>query len=60
MNEKFYTVEEIAEYLKLTPATVRKFCVEGELGHYKIGKQFRIPVSDFEKFMRSKYHGITA
>ena len=37
--ESLWTVEEIAEYLRLQPETVRAKARKGELPAYKIGKR---------------------
>ena len=38
-HESLWTVEEIAEYLRLQPETVRAKARKGELPAYKIGKR---------------------
>jgi excisionase family DNA binding protein len=39
ISESLWTVEEIAEYLRLQPETVRAKARKGELPAYKVGKR---------------------
>ena len=39
VSEHLWTVEEVAEYLRLQPETVRAKARKGELPAYKIGKR---------------------
>jgi excisionase family DNA binding protein len=40
-NETIWTVEEVAEYLKLQPETIRSMARRGELPAIKLGKVWR-------------------
>jgi excisionase family DNA binding protein len=51
MNERLYTVDEIAAILELHPRTVRRFIKEGKLTARKIGKQWRIPRSALDSLV---------
>ena len=42
MENKFYTIDQVAEVLDIHHKTVRKFIKEGRLKANKIGKQWRI------------------
>ena len=42
----FLTVEEVAEQLNLSIATIRRRCAEGEWGAQKFGKQWSIPADE--------------
>ncbi len=50
MEEKFYTVDEVANILGLHPKTIRKFIREGKLIANKVGKQWRITGNDLSNF----------
>ena len=39
VSEHLWTVEEVAEYLRLQPETVRTKARKGELPAYKVGKR---------------------
>lgn len=56
---KFYTIEEIAELLKVSYLTVFRWIQAGKLSAYKVGKGYRIEVSDLMSFLEKskKYKG---
>lgn len=51
MEEKFYTIDKIAELLGMHHKTIRKFITEGKLRANKVGKQWRISSHDLSLFM---------
>jgi excisionase family DNA binding protein len=52
MTEEVLTVQEVAEMLKITPATVYAWCRAGKLPAFKIGQQWRIRARALEEMMR--------
>lgn len=55
---QFYTIEEIAELLKVSYLTVFRWVKAGKLTAYKVGKQYRIDVQDLNNFLeKSKKYG---
>lgn len=42
MSEKFYTVKELSDLLKVTDKTIRDTIAKGEIEAYKIGREWRI------------------
>ena len=46
-----YTVEEVAEALKLHPYTVRRLCREGKIPGFKFGGQWRFQKESINKFV---------
>src|SRR5438552_2375591 len=48
MSEEVYTVEHVAERLKLHPKTVLRFIRDGRLRATRLGKSYRILRSDLE------------
>ena len=44
-----YTVEEVAQALKLHPYTIRRLCREGKIPAFKFGGQWRFKKEDIEK-----------
>ena len=52
-EEKYYSIEEIAEILKVAYLTVYRWIQAKKLVAYKAGKQYRIKKSDLNKFMQS-------
>ena len=51
MEEKFYTIDQIAEILGMHHKTIRKFITEGKLRANQVGKQWRISGHDLSLFM---------
>lgn len=50
MSEKYYTVDEIAEMIKIHPKTVQRYIREGKLRASKVGKGWRISGHDLSIF----------
>ena len=53
MEDRFYTVDQIAEILGMHHKTIRKFITEGKLRANKVGKQWRIAGHDLSTFMEN-------
>lgn len=51
---KTYTVEEIAEALKLHPYTVRRLSREGKIPAFKAGGQWRFDLKEVEKWVKGQ------
>jgi len=49
-----YTVEEVAEALKLHPYTVRRLCREGKIPCFKFGGQWRFRKDEIDKWSRNQ------
>jgi excisionase family DNA binding protein len=58
MEDKFYTIDQIAELLCMHHKTIRKFINEGKLGASKVGKQWRITGHDLSVFMEKNNVGV--
>ena len=52
--EKFFTVKEAAEFMRISPLTVNRVLNSGELKGYKFGGQWRIEKSDILKYGERK------
>ena len=52
MNDKVYTIGEVAEYYKLNPTTVWRWIRKGKLPAIRVGKCYRIKESDLEALER--------
>lgn len=46
------TVDEIAAYLRVSRATICRWCGIGKLPAFKIGKSWRVQRSDLEEYIR--------
>lgn len=47
MGAKFYTPDEIAALMKVSPTTIRRMCQDGEIQAVRFGRQWRISEDDF-------------
>lgn len=55
-----YTVDEVAEALKLHPYTIRRLCRDGKIPGFKFGGQWRFDVQDIDKWRKSQSKSIYA
>lgn len=53
-GEELLTVEEVARYLGVKQTTVYRWCREGRIACFKIGKSWRIRPSAVEEFVRDR------
>ena len=51
LSEKYYTVKEAAEILKVSPATVYRAVELSQISVLRIGRTIRIPESAFDEFL---------
>lgn len=51
MEDKFYTINQVAEILDMHHKTIRNFIAERKLRASKVGKQWRISDEDLDSFM---------
>ncbi len=54
MRENLITVREAASYLRISARTVYRLIESGQIGAVRIGKQWRIPVTD----LPGRDHGV--
>jgi len=50
MEEKFYTVNEIADILKVKPLTIYRLIKAGKIHTINVGRAVRISDSEFKRF----------
>lgn len=50
-DAEFYTVSEVASYLRVAKMTVYRMVEEGLMPHKRLGRTIRIPAEDFAKMM---------
>ena len=53
-QDRYQTVQEIAERLEVAEATVRHWIKSGELRAIDIGKGWRIADTDLERFLKAR------
>ena len=51
-EKEFYTAKELAEKLSVNIMTIYRYIGAGKIKAHKIGKEFRIERSEFEKFLK--------
>lgn len=52
-TKDFYKAEDLARKLDVNIMTIYRYIKAGKLKAYKIGKEFRIDMSEFERFLKS-------
>ena len=52
-SDKWYNVEEIADYLSIKEDTARQWTREGKLPAYKAGKRYKYKLSEIDEWVRS-------
>jgi excisionase family DNA binding protein len=52
--EEFFSLRDIADRLKVSEQTVRRWVKSGQLKAYKPGLEYRILASDLEEFLESR------
>lgn len=58
-NESFYSPEELAEQFQISLSSIYKMIKSGGLPHIRLGKVYRIPASDLQRYIASKAKGVT-
>ena len=53
MEKEFYTPAEVAENLRVNIMTIYRYIKAGKINAYKLGKDFRIDVKEYERFLKS-------
>lgn len=51
MSEKYYTVKEAADILKVNPMTIYRAVDQSQITFLRIGRTLRIPESAFDEFL---------
>ena len=49
--ERLYTLKEASEALGISPLTLRKWIIAGQIVGAKIGKQWRVTETDLQSFI---------
>ncbi len=50
-DEKYYTLQEVAELLKVTEKTIRNLIKSGQLPASQVGNRYRIAHSDLQTYL---------
>ena len=54
MNSNILTIQEVAEYLKLTEKTAYRLAAEGKIPGFKVGGSWRFRQDEIVKLTKSK------
>ncbi|AXE87492.1 MULTISPECIES: excisionase family DNA-binding protein [Streptomyces] len=54
MNDRYLSVDQVAELLGTTPRFPRRLIEERRIRYVKVGRHVRIPESAVEEFIRSR------
>ena len=52
MADTFYTADELAAMLKVTPQAIYNWIQQGRMGAVRIGRTVRIPAAEVERVLR--------
>jgi excisionase family DNA binding protein len=53
MEERIYTVAEVADQLKVTPKTVRGWIADKEMVAIRVGREWRIRAQDLQAYIQA-------
>jgi acetyl-CoA synthetase len=53
-EEEYFTPEELADKLKVSYRTIKKYLLDGSLKGVKVGRLWRIRASDLEAFLEGR------
>lgn len=56
MTDKYYTLQEVAEIIKVSYLTVYRWVQAGKITTHRVGKQYRIAHSDLQQIIKT-YEG---
>ena len=59
VEETFFTVHELARYLRMKPITIYKHAAKGDLPGFKIGAAWRFKKSSIDKWIEEQERGVT-
>ena len=52
-NEQLLTAQEVADTLKVNIMTIYRYIKAGKIKAYKIGKEYRISTTEFNRFLEA-------
>ncbi len=51
------TIQDVADYLRIDPKSVRRLVKSKQLAAYKVGRQWRVAEGDLWAFLAERWHG---
>jgi putative molybdopterin biosynthesis protein len=52
-EKEFYSAKELSEKLRVNIMTIYRYIDSGKIKAYKLGKEFRIDIKEYERFLKS-------
>jgi excisionase family DNA binding protein len=56
--DEILTIREVAEYFKLSPTTVWRWCTKGKMAAFRVGRSWRVHRSEVEKIIGQSSAGM--
>jgi len=50
----FYTINEVAEMLDLSPVTIARWCNSGAIPAYRLGRKWKISKTEFDAWLQER------
>jgi excisionase family DNA binding protein len=57
-EDEYFTPEELADKLKVSYRTIKKYLLEGSLKGVKVGRLWRVRASDLKAFLEGRKEGV--
>lgn len=54
MEPEYLTAKEVASRLRVSKMTVSRWCTSGELSAIRIGRMWRIPAEELQRFIAER------
>ena len=55
-QDKLYTLQEVADYLRVTRQTIYNYVTAKKLKAFKAGKEYRVTEADLQEFIQKSYN----
>ena len=55
MMDEILTVQEVADYLRVSRSTVWRWCKQGRVSAFKVGRGWRLRRSEMERLLDQNY-----
>jgi len=59
VEKTFFTVQELAEYLRMKPITIYKHASRGDLPGFKVGATWRFKKSSIDRWIEEQENNVT-
>ncbi len=56
-TSRLLTIQDVADYLRIDPKSVRRLVKSKQLAAYKVGRQWRVAEGDLWAFLAERWHG---